>query len=46
MTEHLSQKIFPTTQLEDADGDGHNQSLNPTMGEIIGKRFSRRHHPI
>ncbi|MBD9372002.1 PhoX family phosphatase [Rhizobium sp. ARZ01] len=42
MTEHLSQKIFPTTQLEDADGDGHNQSLNPTMGEIIGKRFSWR----
>lgn len=42
MTEPFSQKIFPTTQLEDADGDGHNQSLNPTMGEIIGKRFSRR----
>ncbi|MFD1326519.1 PhoX family protein [Mycoplana ramosa] len=42
MTDHFSQKIFPTTQLEDADGDGHNTSLNPTMGEIIGKRFSRR----
>ncbi|MBY5660897.1 PhoX family protein [Rhizobium leguminosarum] len=42
MNEHLSQKIFPTTQLEDADGDGHNISANPTMGEIIGKRFSRR----
>ncbi|NEK15085.1 PhoX family protein [Rhizobium leguminosarum] len=42
MNEHLSQKIFPTTQLEDADGDGHNTSANPTMGEIIGKRFSRR----
>ena len=42
MTEHLSQKIFPTTQLEDADGEGHNSSINPTMGEIIGKRFSRR----
>ncbi|WP_027668612.1 PhoX family protein [Rhizobium leguminosarum] len=42
MNEHLSQKIFPTTQLEDADGDGHNTSSNPTMGEIIGKRFSRR----
>ena len=42
MTEHLSQKIFPTTQLEDADGDGHNPSINPTMGEIISKRFSRR----
>lgn len=43
MNEHLSQKIFPTTQLEDADGDGHNTSANPTMGEIIGKRFSRRY---
>ncbi|NKK65435.1 DUF839 domain-containing protein [Rhizobium leguminosarum bv. viciae] len=42
MNEHLSQKIFPTTQLEDADGDGHNTSANPTMGEVIGKRFSRR----
>ncbi|MBY5820059.1 PhoX family protein [Rhizobium leguminosarum] len=42
MNEHLSQKIFPTTQLEDADGDGRNTSANPTMGEIIGKRFSRR----
>jgi secreted PhoX family phosphatase len=42
MTEHLSQKIFPTTQLEDAEGEGHNQSANPTMGEIISKRFSRR----
>ncbi|MBB4477695.1 PhoX family protein [Rhizobium etli] len=42
MNEHLSQKIFPTTQLEHADGDGHNTSANPTMGEIIGKRFSRR----
>ncbi len=42
MTEQFSQRIFPTTQLEDADGDGHNQSANPTMGEIIGKRFSRR----
>ncbi|MGK6313339.1 PhoX family protein [Neorhizobium sp. DT-125] len=42
MTEHLSQKIFPTTQLEDADGEGHNSSINPTMGEIISKRFSRR----
>ena len=42
MTEQFSQKNFPTTQLEDADGEGHNPSLNPTMGEIIGKRFSRR----
>jgi secreted PhoX family phosphatase len=42
MIEHLSQKIFPTTQLEEADGEGHNVSSNPTMGEIISKRFSRR----
>ncbi|TCU13354.1 PhoX family protein [Rhizobium sullae] len=42
MNEHLSQKIFPTTQLEEADGEGHNSSPNPTMGEIISKRFSRR----
>ncbi|WP_454850226.1 PhoX family protein [Rhizobium binxianense] len=43
MTEHLSQKeIFPTSQLEDAGGDGHNRTDNPTMGEIISKRFSRR----
>ncbi len=42
MHELPSQKIFPTTQLEDADGDGHNVTTNPTMGEIIGKRFSRR----
>jgi uncharacterized protein len=40
--EHLSQKAFPTSQLEEADGEGHNVSDNPTMGEIIGKRFSRR----
>ncbi|TCL74731.1 PhoX family phosphatase [Rhizobium sp. BK251] len=43
MTEHISQKeIFPTSQLEGADGEGHNRSDNPTMGEIIGRRFSRR----
>ena len=42
MNEHCPQKIFPTTQLEDADGDGHNASANPTMGEIISQRFSRR----
>lgn len=33
---------FPTSQLEEADGEGHNTSANPTMGEIIAKRFSRR----
>ena len=42
MTEEHCPKIFPTTQLEEADGAGHNPSANPTMGEIISKRFSRR----
>ncbi|MEZ2130515.1 MULTISPECIES: PhoX family phosphatase [unclassified Sinorhizobium] len=43
MTEHLSQKdIFPTSQLEEADGEGRNLTDNPTMGEIISRRFSRR----
>ncbi|HEX8046955.1 PhoX family phosphatase [Rhizobium sp.] len=43
MTENLTQKdIFPTSQLEDAEGEGHNCTDNPTMGEIIGRRFSRR----
>ena len=42
MTEDLCPKMFPTTQLEEADGEGHNSSPNPTMGEIISRRFSRR----
>jgi secreted PhoX family phosphatase len=39
----LSQSMFPTSQLEEADGDGHNHTSNDTMGEIIARRFSRRH---
>ncbi|HEX2147490.1 MAG TPA: PhoX family phosphatase, partial [Pseudorhizobium sp.] len=42
MNPELCPKMFPTTQLEEADGDGHNASANPTMGEIISRRFSRR----
>lgn len=42
MNEQLTHKPFPTTLLEEADGEGHNASANPTMGEIISKRFSRR----
>jgi secreted PhoX family phosphatase len=42
MTEEHCPKMFPTTQLEEADGDGHNSSANATMGEIISRRFSRR----
>ena len=36
------QTVFPTSQLEAADGEGHNATSNPTMGEIISARFSRR----
>lgn len=42
MTDERCPKPFPTTQLEEADGEGHNSSANPTMGEIISRRFSRR----
>lgn len=42
MNEQLTHKPFPTTLLEEADGEGRNASANPTMGEIISKRFSRR----
>ncbi|WP_152044557.1 PhoX family protein [Aureimonas psammosilenae] len=34
---------FRTSQLEEADTDGHNETANSTMGEIISARFSRRH---
>ncbi len=33
---------FRTSQLEENDGPGHNPTENPTMGEIISSRFSRR----
>ncbi|UXU76028.1 MULTISPECIES: PhoX family protein [unclassified Paracoccus (in: a-proteobacteria)] len=33
---------FATSQLEQADGPGLNPTANPTMGEIIATRFSRR----
>ncbi|MEK1886610.1 MAG: PhoX family phosphatase [Phyllobacterium sp.] len=33
---------FRTSQLEDNAGPGHNPTDNPTMGEIIAARFSRR----
>jgi secreted PhoX family phosphatase len=33
---------FRTSQLEEATGDGRNPTKNPTMGEIIAARFSRR----
>ena len=34
--------VFRTTRLEEADGPGLNPTANPTMGEIIAARFSRR----
>jgi secreted PhoX family phosphatase len=36
------QPIFRTSLLEESAGDGHNATSNPTMGEIISTRFSRR----
>ncbi|MET3645957.1 PhoX family protein [Phyllobacterium ifriqiyense] len=34
--------VFRTSQLEENDGPGHNPTDNPTMGELIAARFSRR----
>ncbi len=43
MTEqHPSRHVFRTSQLEEADGPGHNPTDNCAMGEIIAARFSRR----
>jgi secreted PhoX family phosphatase len=43
MTEHFpAASGFRTSLLEEADGPAHNLSANPTMGEIIATRFSRR----
>lgn len=33
---------FRTSLLEEAEGDGSNPTANPTMGELISVRFSRR----
>ena len=33
---------FRTSLLEEADGEGLNPTANPTMGEVIAARFSRR----
>ncbi|WP_420962933.1 PhoX family protein [Brucella sp. IR073] len=43
MNETVSQQaLFKTSQLEEADSAPRNPTDNPTMGEIITKRFSRR----
>ncbi|MHC1547123.1 PhoX family protein [Phyllobacterium sp. K27] len=34
--------VFRTSQLEENEGPGHNPTENPTMGELIAARFSRR----
>lgn len=42
MTEFSQSEIFRTSKLEEADGPGLNPTANPTMGEVIAARFSRR----
>ena len=42
MNEHPSASGFKTSLLEEADGPAHNPTSNPTMGELIAIRFSRR----
>ena len=44
MNEHVPPAAsgFKTSLLEEADGPAHNPTANPTMGEIIAIRFSRR----
>ncbi|WP_182086224.1 PhoX family phosphatase [Aureimonas sp. ME7] len=44
MNEHVNPRhaVFPTSRLEDAEGEGLNPTANRTMGEIIANRFSRR----
>lgn len=43
MTDNLTpESPFRTSLLEENDGPGTNSSANPTMGEVIAARFSRR----
>jgi len=42
MTDQAPRAQFRTSRLEEADGPGLNPTTNPTMGEIIAARFSRR----
>ncbi|TWG91359.1 hypothetical protein L598_000600000990 [Mesorhizobium sp. J18] len=42
MTANPAQSPFRTSLLEENDGPGTNRSENPTMGEVISRRFSRR----
>jgi uncharacterized protein len=38
----INQPEFPTSLLEKAEGVGCNRTTNPTMGDVISARFSRR----
>ena len=38
----MNATAFRTSMLENADGPPHNASANPTMGDVIVARFSRR----
>ncbi|MYZ49182.1 PhoX family protein [Propylenella binzhouense] len=42
MNEHVQPSGFRTSLLEEAEGAPRNPTDNPTMGEIISARFSRR----
>lgn len=42
MRDQQNNHVFRTSRLEDAEGPGLNPTRNPTMGEIIAARFSRR----
>ena len=42
MNDTPSRNGFRTSMLEEADGPPHNPTDNPTMGELIARRFSRR----
>ncbi|MBB3996478.1 PhoX family protein [Aureimonas pseudogalii] len=43
MTELVTARhVFPTSRLEDGEGEGLNPTANRTMGEIVAARFSRR----
>jgi secreted PhoX family phosphatase len=42
MTDQSLRSLFRSSRLEQADGPGLNPTGNPTMGEVIAARFSRR----
>lgn len=42
MRDQQTPHVFRTSRLEESDGPGLNPTRNPTMGEVIATRFSRR----